>query len=216
MLKYRKALLFDMDGTLIDSMGMWKDIDIEYLARYGKELPDDLQKCIEGMNFKETAVYMKHRFDIPDSVEKIMDDWNYMAEYKYSNEIEMKPGSIELLKWAKNNNIKLAISTSNSRFLVNALVKSKGIEDYFDYILTGDEIHKSKPNPDVYLTVAEKLGVDPSDCLVFEDIVAGIMAGKNAGMDVCAIEDNYSKGDREKKMAMSDFYLDSYLDIVYP
>ena len=79
-----KAVLFDLDGTLVDSMWMWKAIDVEYLGRYQIELPEDLGECIEGMSFTETAYYMKKRFQIPEDVETIKQTWNEMAHDKYA------------------------------------------------------------------------------------------------------------------------------------
>lgn len=215
MIKDKKAIIFDLDGTLVDSMGVWKEIDIEYLAEYNQTLPDDLQRCIEGMCFKDTAIYMKERFSIPDDVDTIMARWNQMAEYKYANEVSLKPGAINLLEYAKSHGLKLGIATSNSRHLMDALAKAKGIGDYFDVILTGCETLKSKPDPDIYLTAARLLDVNPKDCLVFEDIVAGIMAGKNAGMTVCAVEDQYSAYQREDKIKLSDYYIQSYFDLSF-
>ena len=75
-----KAVIFDLDGTLLDSMWIWKQIDIDYLSKFGLELPPDLQTAIEGMSFSETAVYIKNRFNIPDSLDKMKSDWNEMAE----------------------------------------------------------------------------------------------------------------------------------------
>lgn len=216
MLTNKKALLFDLDGTLIDSMGIWHDIDIEYLEQFGYTVPEDLQKCIEGMHFREVAIYFKERFNIPDSIEKIEADWNEMALQKYAEEVPVKAGAVELIKWGKEQGLKLAISTSNSRPLVETFVKTRNLEQYFDYILSGDDIYKSKPDPYVYLLCAEKLKVNPSECLVFEDIIPGIMAGKNAGMEVCAVEDKYSSKIREDKIKAADYYIESYLDIVYP
>lgn len=213
MLTNKKAIIFDLDGTLVDSMGVWKEIDIEYLAEYGQTLPDDLQKCIEGMCFRDTAIYMKNRFSIPDDVDTIMARWNQMAEYKYTHQVTLKPGVIELIENAKEHGLKLGIATSNSRHLMDALAKAKDIEKYFDYILTGCETLKSKPDPEVYITAAEKLGVDPKDCLVFEDIVVGITAGKRAGMTVCGVEDHYSSYQRKEKMELSDYYIETYYDV---
>lgn len=215
MFKNIDAFLFDMDGTLIDSMGVWKEIDIEFLARFGYDLPDDLQKCLEGLCFHDTAVYMHKRFELPISVEEMKQCWNDMALYKYTHSVEPKPGVIDLLKYAKANGIKLGIATSNSRLLTDAFLNSKGMMDYFDFVLTGCDTFKSKPDPEVYLTVADKLNVDPKRCLVFEDVVAGIMAGKNAGMKVCAVEDEYSAYCRDDKKRLSDYYLNSYNEIVY-
>lgn len=214
MFKNIDALLFDMDGTLIDSMGVWKEIDIEYLHRYGYELPDDLQKCLEGLCFHDTAVYMKKRFNIPDDVETIKETWNEMALYKYTHSVKVKEGVLELLKFAKENGMKLAIATSNSRLLTTALLKEKKLEEYFDYVLTGCDSLKSKPDPEIYLTVAEKLNVNPQNCLVFEDVVAGIMAGKNANMKVVGVDDSYSKYCESEKRKLSDYYINSYKELV--
>ena len=82
-LKEKKAILFDLDGTLVDSMWMWKEIDIEYLGKFGLNCPEDLQKVIEGMSFSETAVYFKNRFQLEDSLEQIKQDWISMSLYKY-------------------------------------------------------------------------------------------------------------------------------------
>ena len=98
MLKGIDAVIFDMDGSLVDSMWMWHEIDIEYLGRFGIELPPDLQSKIEGMSFHETAVYFKENFLIPDSLEEIKRTWNEMAWDKYTHEVPLKPGISEFLQ----------------------------------------------------------------------------------------------------------------------
>ena len=100
-LKEKKAILFDLDGTLVDSMWMWKEIDIEYLGKFGLNCPEDLQKVIEGMSFSETAVYFKNRFQLEDSLEQIKQDWISMSLYKYKHEVPLKPGAGEFLQWAE-------------------------------------------------------------------------------------------------------------------
>jgi len=93
MLKNIKAVIFDLDGSLVDSMWVWPQIDIEYLARFGHKPPEEgLQSEIDGMSFSETAEWFKANFQIPDSIEKIKDDWNKMAWDKYENEVTLKPG----------------------------------------------------------------------------------------------------------------------------
>lgn len=88
-----EAVIFDLDGSLVDSMWIWRDIDIEYLGRYGIVLPDELQSEIEGMSFSETACYFKERFQIPDEIEKIKADWNEMAFDKYTHQVPLKKGA---------------------------------------------------------------------------------------------------------------------------
>jgi len=215
MLTNKKAVIFDLDGTLVDSMWMWKAIDIEYLGRYGYDLPATLQKDIEGMSFSETAVYFKETFQIPDTLEEIKATWNRMAYDKYTKEVPLKKGVQKFLDYCKENRILLGIATSNSRELVDATLKALNIKEYFACVMTACEVAKGKPAPDIYLAVAEKLQAEPSRCLVFEDIEMGIMAGKNAGMEVCAVEDEFSMNQIEAKKKLADYYIKDYFDIKF-
>lgn len=210
MLRNIEAVIFDLDGSLVDSMWMWQEIDREYLGRFGIDLPDNLQSAIEGMSFSETAVYFKERFSIPDSLEQMKNDWNRMAWDKYTNDVPLKPGVSEFLDKCRANKIKLGIATSNSRELVDNIASVHGLNDYFDCIMTACEVSRGKPAPDIYLAVAEKLQVKPERCLVFEDIIPGIMAGKNAGMQVCAVEDEYSVHDKHAKKELADYYIEDF------
>ncbi len=213
MIKNKKAVIFDLDGSLVDSMWIWRQIDIEYLGRYGIELPENLQKEIEGMSFYQTAVYFKNRFDIKEPIEEIMDIWNAMAEDKYLHDVKLKTGAREFLDYCRCNNILLGVATSNSRELVTHFMRANELEDYFTCIMTGSEVTNGKPAPDIYIKVSEELKVKPADCLVFEDIVPGIMAGKNAGMVVCAVYDEYSAKETEEKKALADYYIQNYNNI---
>lgn len=209
-----EAVIFDLDGSLVDSMWMWKDIDIEYLGRFGIPLPEDLQSNIEGMSLTETAVYFKEHFGIPDSIEQMKADWNHMAENKYRYEVTFKPHAKEFLEVCLEKGIKLGIATSNSRELVNAISEALNFSNYFSCIITGCDVERGKPFPDIYLKAAEGLGVNPGNCLVFEDIIPGIRAGKAAGMRVCAVEDAYSVKERFAKEQEADFYIEDYEQII--
>jgi len=214
MLENIDAVIFDLDGTLVDSMWMWESIDIEYLSKYGIDFPADLQYSIEGMSFSETAAYFKNRFQLPDSLEKMKNDWNRMAWNKYRDEVPVKEGVIELLEHLKQNNIPAGIATSNSRELVDLIIDRHQMGDYFSSIRTSCEVDKGKPSPDIYLLVAQDLGADPSRCLVFEDVMQGIMAGKNANMKVCAVHDDYSADHQEEKMKAADYFVNSILEVL--
>lgn len=214
MLNNIDAVLFDLDGSLVDSMWLWRDIDIEYLGRYGISLPEGLQSEIEGMSFSETAVYFKKRFHIPETLDKIKNDWNQMAWDKYTHQVPLKAGAREFLEHCHQNNIRLGIASSNSRELIENVLKVHGIHGYFDGIVTGCEVAKGKPAPDVYLEAARRCHAAPERCLVFEDIVPGILAGKAAGMRVCAVWDEYSRHQESDKKSLSDYYIKDYLEIM--
>ena len=209
-----EAVIFDLDGSLVDSMWMWKAIDIEYLKGFGIEAPKDLQKEIGGRSFVETAIYFKERFSLPDTIEKIGNDWNRMAFDKYTNEVPLKDGVFDFLSICEERGIKLGIASSNSTELIEQVLSSHGIRDKFKSIKSGTEVHKGKPAPDIYLTVAKELGVDPSKCLVFEDLVDGIKAARCAGMTVIAVSDDYSRHSDDLKKELSDLYIEDYWGFV--
>lgn len=217
MITNKKAVIFDLDGSLVDSMWIWREIDIEYMNRYGyattREELDAFQAEIEGMSFKETAEWVSSHYDIPRTVEEMMDDWNDMAWDKYAKEVPLKEGVREFLIKCHEKGIKLGIASSNSRELVENVLTVHGIIDYFECIRTGSDGLPGKPAPDIYLITAKELGVAPSDCLVFEDVVKGIQAGKSAGMCVCAVEDAYSAIHRVEKKKQADYYIEDYYGI---
>lgn len=213
MLEQIDAVIFDLDGTLMDSMWVWPDIDVEYLGRYGETLPKNLQDDIEGMSFTETAVYFKERFHIPESIEEIKEEWNRLAYDKYAREVPMKSGAAGFLREIRRRGIKTAIASSNSRKLIMACLEHNEAADCFDFIITACDVSKGKPAPDIYLSVASSLCVEPGRCLVFEDVPMGILAGKRAGMKVCAVEDSFSMGQAEKIRRMADYYIRSYDEI---
>ncbi|MFZ5353048.1 MAG: HAD family hydrolase [Bacillota bacterium] len=214
MLDNTKAVIFDVDGTLVDSMWIWRQVDIEFLGKRGIELPENLQAGIEGLSYTETAIYFKERFDLPDSIEDIKDEWRVMAEDFYRNRVRMKKGASELIRLLHNRGLKLGIATSNSKELVEYMLDRHHIREFFHSVRTSCEVPKGKPHPDVYLKVAEDLDVSPSECLVFEDTLAGATAGISAGMRVIAVEDEYSLYSRDKLIEITEMYIKDYYDII--
>ncbi len=210
MIDNYEAVLFDLDGTLIDSMWMWPAIDVEYLAKFDLEVPDDLGRAIDGMSFTETAIYFKERFNIADSVESIKETWHHMAHDIYCTKVPLKKGVLKFLDYLKNKGMKIAIGTSNSIELASDVLKAVSIDKYFDTVVTACMVSAGKPKPDIYLKAANNLGVTPDKCLVFEDIPQGIMAGKNAGMTAIAIEDDYSISMTEEKRQLADYYIKDF------
>ncbi len=208
-----KAVIFDLDGTLVDSMWMWRNIDIEYLGKHGIEFPENLQNEIEGMSFSETAVYFKTRFGLKETLDDIKKEWNQMAWDKYTTKVPLKEGALDLLRFLKENNIKTGIATSNSRELVDLTIQKLKVKEFFGSVRTSCEVEKGKPAPDIYRLVAKDLEVKAEGCLVFEDIIQGIMAGKNAGMKVCAVYDPYSTEDTDKKKELADYYIESFKEL---
>lgn len=217
-LKNKKAVIFDMDGTLIDSMWVWHVIDEEFLGSRGFEIPEGLQHDIEGMSFYETACYFKEHFSLDEDIYDIMDTWNRMAFSKYEKEVSLKKGVLKFLDYLKANDIKMGIATSNSSELALVCLKSLGIDEYFDVVATAGEVKNGKPQPDIYLHAADILNVRPEECLVFEDVPMGILSGKNAGMTVAAVDDDFSAHLNDKKKELADYFIndfDEFLNGIY-
>ncbi len=214
MLEKVQSIIFDLDGTLVDSMWLWHDIDVEFLEQRGLTLPGTYQHDIEGMSFTETAIYTKRLFHLTESVEELKAIWNQMAFDKYSHEVFFKPGAKKFLQYCREQGITLGIATSNSRELVAAVTTALHFGDAIEVIVTSCEVAHGKPAPDVYLEAAKKLDAKPERCLVFEDVPMGIRAGKNAGMRVCAVADAFSAHQENEKRKLADYYISSYEQVL--
>lgn len=205
-----KGAVFDMDGTILDSMGMWQDIDRRYLARFGKEAPADLQRRIEGFSVPETARYFKEAFGIPDGTDEIIAAWNEMAREEYLYCLQLKPGAEAYLRSLHARGVLLGIATTNYRDLTKACLARLGILDLFTAVVTSGEIEKGKPDPEIFLKAAQAMGLSPEDCVVFEDLPAGLLAGKRAGMRTVAVYDGAAAAVDTDKRAMADAYAASW------
>ena len=160
MLENKEAVIFDLDGTITDSMWVWADIDRTFFEQRKIPMPPTLNKEIEGMSFTETAEYFIRTFQLPETVEELKDIWNRIALDKYAHETPLKPGAGEILKYLKEHHIKTGIATSNSRLLLDVFLKERDLEPYIDAVTTSCDVNKGKPEPDVYLKTAEKLQVN--------------------------------------------------------
>lgn len=213
-LEGKEAVIFDMDGTLIDSMWMWGEIDRQYLERFGIEVPENLQQEIEGISFRQVADYFKEHFPIEDSVEKMMQDWIDMAWDKYAHEVPLKEGVLEFISYCRKNSIRLGIATSNSSQLACLILKTHGLLESFQTVKTSCEVPNGKPDPAIYLLAAKELQASPEKCLVFEDAISGILSGKRAGMEVCAVYDAFTEKVDDKKRELSDYYINSFYELL--
>lgn len=214
MLEDIDAVIFDMDGTLIDSMWIWPSIDEDFFEKYNLVEPENFHENIEGMSYTEVVHFFLEAFPtLKQTPEQIMDEWTEMARDRYMNEAPLKTGVHGFILEMKRKGKKIGIATSNGRALVEDTLNALGVSQYFDVVRTACEAGKGKPAPDVYLLVAKELGVSPGHCLVFEDVPMGILAGKNAGMKVCAVDDAFSRIQEEKKKSLADYYIYDYDDI---
>jgi HAD superfamily hydrolase (TIGR01509 family) len=208
------AAIFDLDGTLVDSMWVWEKIDIEYLKKRGIDFPEDLRDDIAHLSFEDTSKYFKNRFNLEDSIEDIKAEWNDMAFTEYSKNVTLKPGVVKFLDLLKKNNIKIALATSNTQLLLELTLKNNGIYHYFDSITTTGEVSKGKDHPDVYLLAAKKMDVSPGKCVVFEDILPAVLSAKSAGMKVVGVKDTFSAHQETQIAENANLFINDFYDIL--
>ncbi len=214
MLNNTQAVIFDMDGTIIDSMWVWDKIDYDYLKKRNIPCPENIKTEIQNLTYKQTALYFQEKFKLKDSLEEIMDEWLQMAIYEYKHNIFLKPGVKSFINLLKTKNIKIGLATNNSKILTEIVLKKNEIYDFFDAITTTEELNVAKNLPDIYLLTANKLNVDPKHCIVFEDILPAIKGAKAAGMKVIGVEDSYSSFEKDQIINLSDHYITHYNEFI--
>jgi len=206
-----KAIIFDLDGTLIDSMSLWRQVDEEFLTNRGCEVPVDLFDYLpQGNSFIQTAQYFKDRFGLSETVDEIMQIWTTMVAGHYAKSVALKDGVIQLLERLAAKGLKLGLATSNSFELAQSALRFNGVWHYFEHASTGDMHLMGKPFPDIFLHCAKGLGVEPQECIAIEDTLSGVQAAKAAGMHTLAIFDADSMRQHEQIKALADAFCADY------
>lgn len=181
---------FDLDGTLLDSNGVWLDIDIEFLGQQGiSPVPEDYTEFVTHNSFNASAVYTRERFGFSMSTREIVTAWQNLARDHYANHLPLKPGAKELLEALKRKGEKLAVLTSCMPHLCAAALKRHGIHDLFHSIHYSHLIDIEKSEPELFRTVARLEGLVPSQCILFDDSPDYLAAAKDAGWQVWGVQD---------------------------
>jgi len=208
-----KAYIFDLDGTLFESMDIWNHVDDAFFAKRDILRPDGYAITMLAMHFDEAAIYAKELFNLPESPEEIKQEWLGMATYAYSNEVDMKPFAKEYLLSLKEKGAKLAVATSLPTELLTPALHKHGIYHIFDAICTASEVGCGKSKPDVFLLAAKKLGLAPEECLLFDDILAAVKSAKSIGMKVCAVYDKASDAHWDEIKQIADYAIHSFEEL---
>ena len=208
-----KAVIFDLDGTVLDSMGVWRKVDEIFLARRGMTIPDDYMDTVSVMTLDEAADYSIERFSLKGTREEIVGEWSELAYNEYHNNIKLKDGVREYMKKLRRKGIKFALATASSPSLFRRALEREGVYEYFD-VLAHPETGHRKGSPDIYRHCAHALGVKPADCVVFEDIFEGIRAAKEAGMRTVAVLDENSYRQHERMREIADMAIVSFREML--
>ena len=209
-----EAVIFDMDGTLIDSTGLWHEIDKKFFARRNMELPKDYAQKIVHLGLKQAAIFTKKEYGVKETPEEIIQEWRQMAIDFYVNEVQLKDGALELLKLFKNKGLKLAIATANDAELYMPCVNRLGIGSYFDFIDDVNVSQKGKEDGKIYLDLVDKMQTKPENTLVLEDMPTCLKTVHNIGFPTVAVFDKASEKFDEDKRSNSDLYINSFNELI--
>src|SRR5438067_1968100 len=183
------AVIFDLDGLLADSEPWWSQIDAKLLAEYGVNYRGEYHQEVLGVSYRVAVEFYKNDFHISVPVEELMRRRDEIATGFFANRVGLFPSAKATLEALCKMKLRLAVATSSVGASARPFLKRTAINDFFDVIVTGDEVERGKPHPDIYLRTAEKLSLTPEACLVVEDALSGIAAAKAANLRAVGIPD---------------------------
>jgi beta-phosphoglucomutase family hydrolase len=203
-----KAVIFDLDGVILDSEPLHFEADRLAMRDYGMEIPDEVLVSYVGVSGRDMWADLIASFGIPDTLEGILarqkaHKLKLLAETK----LTAIAGIPELLDTLLQAGAAIGLASSSPRYFIQSIIENLGIASYFQAVASGEEVARSKPSPDVFLLAAERLGVDPADCIVIEDSAHGVRAAKAAGM-YCVGYVNPTSG--EQDLSLADLTVSSF------
>ena len=202
-----RGAVFDMDGTLLDSMSVWDTIGKTYLRSIGYEPREDLNEVFKNMSLFQAARYYQTEYGVTLSIDEIMNGVNAMLERYYRFEAPLKPGVAELLAQLRENSVKLCIATATDRYLVEAALDRCGVLPYFGKIFTCNEVGYGKDKPDIFEAALRFLGTEKEETVVFDDALYAIRTAKEAGFPVAAVYDSHERA-QDEIWRLADIYLE--------
>ncbi len=209
-----KAAIFDLDGTLLDSMHVWDDVDRIFLTRKGVALPPDLYDTIKSMSLRAACEYFQTEFKITGTIEELMEECNSIARNQYLHTIPAKPFVIDYLYRLKARGVKMCVATATEKDFALAALRRLGVCDLFQFILTDEDVGAGKIEPAIYLESARRMSEEVRDCVVFEDALHAIETAKGAGFTVWAVGDPSSERYKNSILSLCDRYVESYKDLL--
>ena len=209
-----KAVIFDMDGTLIDSTGIWHEIDKAFFAKRNMELPSDYAQHIVHLGLTQAAIYTKETYHLRESIQDIIKEWHEMSVDMYQYHVPLKEGALELLKLFKSQSVKMAIATANDEPLYRPCIERLEIGEYFDAIADVNTAKEGKQSAKIYLDLAKKLGAEPQNTLVLEDMPTCVKTAFNSGFITVAVYDPASQEYDEEKKNNSTLYIKDFYELL--
>ena len=212
-----KGLIFDMDGTLIDSMFYWRQAPVDCLREtYGIEAPEDTVECMKELTIVQGGEVLRQRFGLPDSGEQVARNINGFVRRFYSERAQVRPGAHDWLDRFRDAGIPMVIATSTDRALVEVALEHCGLAPYFDTVFTATEVGAGKGKPDIYEAALAHLGTPKAESWVFEDSLFAMHTAKNAGFPVAGVYDITQDAVQDEVRALVDLYIPAFDAIPFP
>ncbi len=213
-MKHVKGIIFDLDGTLLDTMGYWHSLGEHYLTGRGiRNIPKGLYELLGPTDMMHSACWLKERFDLPEPPETIIRDIEAMLEVQYRNHFMVKPGTVDFLKEVSGSGrYQICLATATARHLVLPALERNGIDHHFEFILTTKEIGVEKHRPEIFLEACRRFGLTPKETVVFEDAHYAILTAHQAGFPVVAVADREERHHELEIRQMADVYVEQIGD----
>lgn len=209
-----KGAIFDIDGVLLDSMGIWDDLGARYLRSLDKIPEEGLNKILFSMSMEQGAEYLNEHYGLNKSVKETVDGIGRMLEDYYFYEVLLKPGAKEVLEFLKSKNIKMAAATSSPRTHIEKALSRNGLLGYIDKIYTTGEVGVSKHSPDIYNLASDFLKTKSEETLVFEDSLYALKTAKEAGFVTVGVFDEKGESNQAELENQADLYLKKLDDFI--
>lgn len=209
-----KGAIFDVDGTILDTMMVWQEVTAKFMTERNLPVIAEEMEAYKEMVIDESMTFIKEKYRLTESIEELKSEFNRLVGNAYFYEVQPKPGVKEYMEKLKSAGVKIAIATSGYKDLCEAALKRLGMADMIDAYALSCEVGVRKSNPDVYLLAAERIGVAPQECMVFEDILIGIEGAKKGGMQTTAVYDVLNEEDTESLKKTADRYIKSWYELL--
>ena len=208
-----QGAIFDMDGTLTDSMHLWIEIGRRYLERLGYEVSPEQNHAMTQMLLEPMALYMQEEFGLPKTQDRIVTEINQMVETGYYEEVSVKPTVIGFLNTLQNHGVRMCVATATDRHLTEACLKRNGLDGFFDAIFTCGEEHCNKRTPQIYDKARAFLGTEANETWIFEDTYVSVLGAKQSGCHVMAVADKWSAHRRDDIKKHADCFVETMGEI---